>query len=132
MKSFGGLCINRSPGDGICLVYPHGDIVELTVGRVSKRATALFVETMDGGKRPRRSYKDVKRIDIAVDESIELPGHYDTGETVVTLHQVEGGRAVFRVLAHNLIRVFRSELLRTEDGKFNVFDKRNEGLNNDE
>lgn len=98
--------------------YPNLDHVELTVSKIGNRHAIVFAEHMHGGKRFKVSSNGVERHDLLLDDWIKLPGHSNTGDTVVTLASVQGGRAVFRILAHNLIRVFRSELLQKDGPDF--------------
>ena len=105
MPKFGGLLISRKPTESLTITYPGGFEIEVTLLRIVCDVASVIFERKTQGEEPL-----VDRIEMEVKAEIELPS-VGSGDSVFSLHSMEGGRVMFRILASDSIRVLRTELL---------------------
>lgn len=105
MPKFGGLLISRKPTESLTITYPGGFEIEVTLLRIVSDVASVIFERKTQGEEPL-----VDRMEMEVKAEIELPS-VGSGDSVFSLHSLEGGRCMFRILASDSIRVLRTELL---------------------
>lgn len=99
---FGGLLISRRPTESLTITYPGGNAeTEITLLRIVDDVATVIFERRSDGEEP-----VIDRMEMEVNGEIELPG-----DVIFSSNSMANGRCMFRIWAHDSIRVLRTELL---------------------